>query len=464
MKSINPYNGQLIKEYPADDFASVKKKLSELYTTFDKWRKLTLEQRIAIINSLANILEENKAEYAYMITLEMGKVKAQAIKEIEKCVTLCKYYAENAKEFLAKKNISTAPHSSYIIYEPLGIICGIMPWNFPFWQVFRFAIPTLLAGNVVILKHASMVSGCALAIERLFNSATKTINLAPYSTILYPSEKMAQVIADPLIQAVSLTSSVDAGKNVASIAGKLLKKTVLELSGSDPYIILSDANLDAAVKACVTGRLVNTGQSCVAAKRFIVVTEVYDTFLAMLTEEFKKLKIGDPNLDDTDIGPLANEQILNDVAEQVKRSVDMGATCHYGGKRIGKEGYLFQPTILTDIPKNSPAYSDEIFGPVACVFKAETEEAAIFLANDSDFDLGAAVFSQNIEHAVAIGEHEINAGMVFINSNVVSDPRLPFGGIKHSGYGRELSEFGIHEFVNIKTIVVSKGNITNEIS
>lgn len=452
MQSINPANAELIRSYTPENISAVNSKLTALQKTFLTWKGISLDQRISVISQIADILRNNKIEYAQLITTEMGKIRKEAIAEVEKCATACTYYAENAAAFLAPTEIKTESVKSLVVYSPLGIILGIMPWNFPFWQVIRFAIPTLLAGNVVLLKHASCVPGCALALEEIFNSASKKLNLEVFKTILFDSKQMDEVINAQLIQAVSLTGSVDAGKHVASIAGGQIKKTVLELGGSDPYIVLADADITQAAKICAKARLMNCGQSCIAAKRFIVVAAVYEQFINAFTEQFSNLKIGDPIDDATNIGPLATKQILETVAAQVEQSIAAGAKCILGGKQEPRAGYYFQPTILTDIPEHAPAACEEIFGPVASVFKVANEAEAIALANATQFGLGAAIFSQNTAHALELAKNSIQAGNVFINSNVSSDPRMPFGGVKQSGYGRELSEFGIHEFVNIKTI------------
>lgn len=455
MKSINPANGQIIQEYAAEDFVSVQAKLTSLQNAFLSWKQLPLDKRIDVINKAATLLESNKAEYAHIITTEMGKVTTQAIHEVEKCKLGCEYYAKNAAAFLAPKTINTEEPKSYVHYAPLGIILGIMPWNFPFWQAFRFVIPTLLAGNVVMLKHASSVSGCSLALQAIFTTAAEDLNLQVFKSILVDSKHIKEVITSPLVQAVTLTGSVEAGKSVAAIAGSEIKKTVLELGGSDPYIILKDADLKLAASMCTKGRLNNCGQSCIAAKRLIVVADVYDEFLELLIQNFKQLKIGDPTDATTEIGPLSSEQVFDTIVDQVQRTIAAGAACVYGGEIIISSGYYFQPTILTNIPVDSPPMREEFFGPVACVFKVANEQEAIALANDTEFGLGAAIFSRDIDHATMLAEQHINAGSVFVNTVVASDPRLPFGGVKKSGYGRELSEFGIHEFVNIKTLRIN---------
>lgn len=444
MQSINPATGKVIQEYSEDSLLAVNDKIIGLNTAFQQWKLTSFAQRADILLKAATILEANKQSYAKLITAEMGKLSTEAIQEIEKCALVCKYYAENAANFLAQQTIKTEAQASYVEFAPLGVILGIMPWNFPFWQVFRFIAPTLMAGNVVLLKHASNVPGCALAIAEIF--ATASPQLPIFKTALVNSKQIAEIIGHQLIQAVSLTGSIAAGKSVASIAGSHIKKAVLELGGSDPYIVLADANIPDAVTACCTGRLINAGQSCIAAKRLIVVADVYDEFLNALLQKFKQLKFGD-------VAPLASQQILDTLQTQVATSIAKGATCIIGGDRVNQAGYYYQPTILTDIPAQAPAYFEELFGPVACVFKVANEQQAIDLANSSTFGLGAAIFSEDTKRAAKIAT-QINAGSVFINNSVKSDPRMPFGGVKESGYGRELSSFGIHEFVNIKSVVI----------
>jgi succinate-semialdehyde dehydrogenase/glutarate-semialdehyde dehydrogenase len=400
----------------------------------------------------SNILRVKKEEYSKLMTLEMGKPIAQSRAEVEKCAWVCEYYAENAEKFLGDELISTDASKSFVSFQPLGIVLAVMPWNFPFWQVFRFAAPGLMAGNAGILKHASNVSGCALAIEEVFREAGFPENL--FSTILVPSSQMEEVIKNEKIKAVTLTGSVPAGKAVAKTAGSVLKKTVMELGGSDPYLILEDADLEMASDTCVTARLINGGQSCIAAKRFIVVEKVYDSFEKLYLEKMKSKKMGDPFDEANHIGPQASVPLRDELHLQVEKSIELGAKLLLGGKIPEMRGAWYPPTVLTNVKKGMPAYDEELFGPVAALIKAKDEAEAIEIANDSIFGLGAAVFTKDVNRGEKIAKEKIEAGCCFVNAFVKSDPRLPFGGIKESGYGRELSSFGIREFVNIKSVFV----------
>ncbi|MDX6382672.1 MAG: succinate-semialdehyde dehydrogenase / glutarate-semialdehyde dehydrogenase [Blastocatellia bacterium] len=402
----------------------------------------------------AEILESEKKNFARIMTLEMGKPINSAIQEAEKCALVCRYYAENAERHLADELVETNAARSFIRYQPLGVVLAVMPWNFPFWQVFRFAAPALMAGNVGLLKHSSNVPQCALAIEDIFRRAD--FPEGAFQTLLIGSDPVQRILEDPRVAAATLTGSEPAGRSVAGIAGKQIKKTVLELGGSDPFIVMPSADLEAAVTTAVKARTINNGQSCIAAKRFIVHGQIYDEFEKRFVEAMKSLRVGDPMIESIDIGPLATEQILKDIEEQVTVSVAAGAKILTGGQKFKAEGELaeghfYQPTVLVDIPKGSPAYQDEIFGPVASLFRVANIDQAIELANATSFGLGAAAWTADeAERERFIGELE--SGSVFINGMVASDPRLPFGGVKHSGYGRELGEFGIREFVNIKTV------------
>jgi len=386
------------------------------------------------------------------MTREMGKPIAGARAEVEKCAWVCDYYAENGDSFLKDEIIETDAQKSFVTYEPLGTVLAVMPWNFPFWQVFRFAVPGLMAGNAGLLKHASNVTGCALAIEDIFRKAGFPEDL--FRTLKISSSKVAGVIENPIVKAVTLTGSVPAGRAVAEKAGAELKKTVLELGGSDPYLILEDADLEKAIPTCVNSRLINNGQSCIAAKRFIVVESRLEEFTRKFVEEMKTKTMGDPMDESYDLGPQARVDLRDELHDQVQRSIDKGANCLLGGEIPNKKGAWYPSTILADVQSGMAAYEEELFGPVAAIIKAENEEDAIRIANDSDFGLGAAVFTEDLEKGERIASRELNAGNCFVNSLVKSDPRLPFGGIKHSGYGRELSHFGIKEFVNIKTVYV----------
>ncbi|MEL7833967.1 NAD-dependent succinate-semialdehyde dehydrogenase [Fodinibius sp. Rm-B-1B1-1] len=450
MKSINPANGELIEEYKQMDDEALHAIVEDAASAQEKWRKNSYYERSLLLQRVAELLEERSSKYAELMAREMGKPLAQGKSEAEKCAWVCNYYAENTKKFLKNEYIKTDASESYITYNPLGTVLAIMPWNFPFWQLFRFAAPALMAGNAVILKHAANVTGCALAIEELMHEAGISDNL--FRTVIADNDQTNELIKHPDIAAVTLTGSTRAGKAVASTAGSVLKKTVLELGGSDPYLILEDADVQKSAETCVTSRLINSGQSCIAAKRFIVVEEVYDEFLEIVVDLMTEKRIGDPFESQTDIGPMAREDLRDGLHDQVQQSVKAGAECIIGGYIPDQEGYFYPPTVLTEVAKGMPAYEEELFGPVASIIKAENEQEAIAIANDNKYGLGAAVFSEDLERAQFIAEHELQAGCCFINDFVKSDPRLPFGGVKQSGYGRELSHLGIREFVNAKTV------------
>ncbi len=401
----------------------------------------------------AAILLEHQDRYAELMTVEMGKPITQARAEVKKCAWVCDYYAEKAETFLADELIETEAHKSFIHYEPLGVILAVMPWNFPFWQVFRFAAPALMAGNTAVLKHASNVPGCALAIEEVFEAAGIPKGL--FSTLLISSGSVEKVLDHPHVRAATLTGSESAGKAVAAAAGNRIKKTVMELGGSDPYLILEDADLPAAAKACAQSRLINSGQSCIAAKRFVVLDAVYDEFLRLLKGELSAVKMGDPRDPQTDLGPQARADLRDELHEQVRKSIAAGAQCILGGV-IPEDlpGAFYPATILTEVGPGMPAYEEELFGPVAAVIRVRDQADAIRIANDSPFGLGAAVFTADIDRGEHIAARELQAGCCFVNAFVKSDPRLPFGGVGISGYGRELSRHGIREFVNIKSIWV----------
>ena len=449
--TINPATGETIKTFEALDSQQLEQKLQRAAESFRSYRNTSFADRAAWMLRAAEILETEKNDFAHMMTVEMGKPIKGAIGEAEKCAWVCRYYAENAEQHLKDQLVQTDAARSYIQFQPLGPVLAVMPWNFPFWQVFRFAAPALMAGNVGLLKHASNVPQCALAIEDIFRRAG--FPEGAFQTLLIDVEAVSRVIEDTRVVAVTLTGSEGAGRSVAATAGKQIKKTVLELGGSDPFIVMPSADLPAAVKTAVRSRTINSGQSCIAAKRFIVADEIYDQFEREFVDEMKSLRVGDPLDESNDIGPLATEQILKDVDEQVKTSVAAGAIVLAGGNILGRPGNFYEPTVLANIPKNSPAHKDEVFGPVAMLFRVRNIDEAIAVANDTTFGLGAAAWTKDPgEQARFIAE--IEAGCVFINAMVASDPRLPFGGIKNSGYGRELSEFGIREFVNIKMVWV----------
>jgi succinate-semialdehyde dehydrogenase/glutarate-semialdehyde dehydrogenase len=447
--SINPATGETLKTFEALNEAAVDEKLQRAAETFRSYRRTALAEREPMMMRAAKILETEKNGFARLMTVEMGKPIKGAIGEVEKCAWVCRYYAENARQQLADIVVETNAKRSYVRFEPLGPVLAVMPWNFPFWQVFRFAAPALMAGNVGILKHASNVPQCALAIEDIFHRAG--FPEGTFQTLLVGSEVVERILEDKRVAAATLTGSEPAGRSVASIAGKEIKKTVLELGGSDPFIVMPSVDFNEAVTTAVKARTINNGQSCIAAKRFIVADEIYDEFERRFVEEMKALRVGDPLDEKTDIGPLATEQILKDVDEQVKTSVAAGALVLTGGKRLDRLGNFYEPTVLVNIPSNSPASREEVFGPVAMLFRVKGIEGAIELANATTFGLGSAAWTNDANEQTRFVE-ELEAGCVFINGMVASDPRLPFGGIKNSGYGRELGEFGIREFVNIKTV------------
>jgi len=455
--SINPATGETLKTFDALTEQQLEDKLQRAAEAFLNHRRTSFAERAPMMLRAAEILENEKKEFARVMTLEMGKPINAAVQEAEKCAWVCRYYAEHAEGHLADEVIETQATKSFVRFQPLGVVLAIMPWNFPFWQVFRFAAPALMAGNVGLLKHASNVPQCALAIEDIFRRAG--FLEGAFQTLLIGSEEVQQVLEDPRVAAATLTGSEPAGRSVASIAGQQIKKTVLELGGSDPFIVMPSADLEPATATAVKARTINNGQSCIAAKRFIVHAQIYDEFEKRFVESMKALRIGDPMDEVTDIGPLATAQILRDLEEQVQLSVAVGAKILTGGQKFKADGDLargnfYEPTVLADIPKASPAYCDELFGPVASLFRVANIDEAIELANDTPFGLGSAAWT-NDESELKRFVEELEAGSVFINGMVASDPRLPFGGVKHSGYGRELGEFGIREFVNIKTVWIN---------
>ena len=452
IRSINPADLQVIKTYQAMLPTEINNIIHLTNSAFEVWKETPFSFRSELMMKAAEVLKRKKEDYSMLMTLEMGKPIAQSRAEVDKCAWVCEYYAENAEKFLTDELISTDASKSFVSFQPLGIVLAVMPWNFPFWQVFRFAAPGLMAGNAGILKHASNVSGCALAIEEVFHLAGFPENL--FRTILVPSSQMEEVIKNEKVKAVTLTGSVPAGKSVAKTAGSVLKKTVMELGGSDPYVILEDADLEMAADTCVTARLINGGQSCIAAKRFIVLEKVYDVFEKLFVEKMKSKKMGDPFDESNDVGPQASVPLRDELHQQVVKSIELGAKLLLGGKIPEREGAWYPPTVLSNVKKGMPAYDDELFGPVAALIKAKDETEAIQIANDSIFGLGAAVFTRDLKRGEMIAKEKIQAGCCFVNAFVKSDPRLPFGGIKESGYGRELSSVGIREFVNIKAVFV----------
>jgi succinate-semialdehyde dehydrogenase/glutarate-semialdehyde dehydrogenase len=457
--TINPTTGEALKKFDELTDAQLETKLALAAKTFQTHRHTPFADRARMMTRAAEILDKEKHEFGRLMTTEMGKPLKAAISEAEKCALVCRYYAENAERHLADIVVETNAKRSYVKFQPLGPVLAVMPWNFPFWQVFRFAAPALMAGNVGLLKHASNVPQCALAIEEIFRRAG--FPEGAFQTLLIGSGKVESVLQDARVVAATLTGSEPAGRSVASIAGKEIKKTVLELGGSDPFIVMASANLREAVTTAVKARTINNGQSCIAAKRFIVDAQVYDQFERGFVDEMGALRVGDPIELDTDIGPLATAQILDDLDEQVKKAVASGARVLTGGKRIEGPGNFYEPTVLVDIDPSAPVSCEEIFGPVAMLFRVNNIDEAISLANATPFGLGAAAWTNDAAEQRRFIE-ELEAGSVFINGMVASDPRLPFGGVKHSGYGRELAEFGIREFVNIKTVWVGESKAATE--
>jgi succinate-semialdehyde dehydrogenase/glutarate-semialdehyde dehydrogenase len=450
--TINPSTDETVRTFDELTDAQIDEKLQRAIETFRGYRRSAIAARAAAMLRAADILEAEQEALGRVMTLEMGKLAKAGREEALKCAWGCRFYAERAAVLLADTPVPTAVAESFIRYQPLGAILAVMPWNFPFWQVFRLAAPALMAGNVVLLKHASNVPQCALLIEDIFRRAG--FPEGAFQTLLIEVAQLPRVLEDPRVAAVSLTGSEFAGMEVASRAGRHLKKAVLELGGSDPFIVMPSADLAAAVEIGVKSRIVNNGQSCIAAKRFIVAEPVADAFERAFTERMQALRVGDPLDERTELGPLAHRRVLTDLHEQVQRSIAAGARLLTGGAPLDRPGAFYPPTVLTDIPKDSPAYREELFGPVAALFRVPDIDAAIALANDTRFGLGCSVWTRDPEERARFIE-EIEAGQVFVNSMVASDPRLPFGGIKRSGYGRELGEWGIREFVNVKTISIN---------
>lgn len=449
IQTINPATGKIEKTYVEFSKDEIKNSIDQAQQTFLKWKATDLSERSRLMKNAALVMKNKRDEYAYIITTEMGKPINQAIAEVEKCAWVCEYFADNADGMLTKEKIETDGSESYVEFNPLGIILAVMPWNFPFWQVFRFAAPSLMAGNVGLLKHSSNVPMCALAIEQIFINAGFPKNV--FKTLLIGSEPVKDIIKDPRVKAATLTGSEPAGRKIAEACGKELKKSVLELGGSDPFIVLDDVDLDETASIAVKARLINNGQSCIASKRFIVVEKIYESFTQKFVNAMNQVKIGDPMDESVELGPIAREDLLYELDSLVKESVSKGAKILTGGKVLPGKGYYYAPTILDNLKKGMPAYDDEIFGPVASLIKAKDAEDAVRIANDSPFGLGASIWTKDINKAKRMAT-EIESGCVFINGMVKSDPRLPFGGIKNSGYGRELSHYGIKEFVNIKSV------------
>lgn len=450
--TTNPATGEILKTFEPLDGQTIEQKLALAQRTFEGYRNTTMAQRAQWLRVAADVLERDKVNFGKLMTTEMGKTLKSAIAEVEKCALVCNYYADHGAEFLVDVSVSTDASKSFLRYQPLGIILAVMPWNFPFWQVFRFAAPALMAGNVGLLKHASNVPQCALTIETILKEAG--FPEGAFQSLLIGANQVETIIKDPRVKAATLTGSELAGAALASAAGKQIKKVVLELGGSDPFIILKSADLDQAIVAAVTARMLNNGQSCIAAKRFIVEDSIADEFEQRFVEKFQMLKVGDPMDENIDVGPLATPSILQELDQLVQNCLEKGAKVLTGGQPLSdRPGNFYPPTILTDFPPGTPAEQEEFFGPVALLFRVPDIDTAIKLANSTSFGLGASAWTTEAEQIERLIE-EIEAGAVFINGLVKSDPRLPFGGIKRSGYGRELGTLGIHEFVNIKTVWV----------
>ncbi|TAL72536.1 MAG: NAD-dependent succinate-semialdehyde dehydrogenase [Bacteroidetes bacterium] len=450
LKSINPYTNRTIEEFEEYSERKLGELLNHSGDAFEKWKRTEFRYRKSLMNKVSRLLIKNKIEYAESVTAEMGKPISESKTEVEKCAWVCDYYAKNTEIFLREEPVETDADMSFVNYEPLGTILGIMPWNFPFWQVFRFAVPTLMAGNTVLLKHASNVQICARHIENIFTGAGFPSSV--FINLVIGSDRVEKIIENEIVKAVSITGSEFAGQKVAEIAGRNSKKTLLELGGSNAFVILADADMEKAVEIGIKARMQNAGQSCIAAKRFIVHEKVSEKFIALFKEKLEILHPGDPTKEETKLGPLATIQQAETVEKQVKVSVDMGAKVIAGGIR---ENAFFQPTLLTGVRPGMPVFDEEVFGPVAPVIIAKDTAEAVALANHTKFGLGVSIFTNDLKKARDL-VHEFNDGAVFINALVKSDPRLPFGGTKHSGYGRELSVHGIREFVNIKTVYIKK--------
>jgi len=451
ISTINPTTGKTVRTFEAYGPARIDECIDRAVAAYRTDRRTSFSERAERMRKAASILDKECRELGQLMTLEMGKPFKAAMAEAEKCATACRYYADNAERFLADEPVQMEGGRAWVAFQPIGVVLAVMPWNFPFWQVFRFAAPALMAGNVGILKHASNVPQCALAIEDIFRRAGFVDGA--FQTLLVGSDAVERIIADPRVAAVTLTGSEGAGRSVASAAGKNLKKSVVELGGSDPFVVMPSADLDAAVSTAVTARMINNGQSCIAAKRFIVHEKIYDAFLAKFVAGVSALRIGDPMDEATELGPVATAAIRDELDAQVKASVAKGAKVLTGGKKLDRDGWFYAPTVLVDIPPDAPAARDELFGPVASVFRAKNLDDAINIANGTSFGLGASAWTSNdAERNRFVAE--IESGLLFINGMVASDPRLPFGGVKNSGYGRELGEFGIREFVNIKSVRV----------
>jgi len=454
MKSINPYNNEVLKEFETHTKEQVMQGIEKAHNTFLEWRDTPFSKRSELMKKAATVLNDNQEKYAKIISLEMGKVITEARAEVEKCAWVCEYYADKAEGFLADEPLEMPEdQKAKVVYHPLGVILAVMPWNFPFWQVFRFAAPNLMAGNVGLLKHASNVPQCAMAIEEIFREAG--FPDGAFQSFLISADLVEDIIKHTHVRATTLTGSEGAGRKVASLAGEQLKKSVLELGGSDPFIVLKDADIEKAAKTAAKSRMINFGQSCIAAKRFIIEEAVYEEFLDLFQKEIKIMKQGEQMDEDAQYACMARADLAEELYDQVKKSIDMGATVILEGEKPAKDSAFFKPYILTDISADMPAYKEEMFGPVASVFKVKDEDEAVKIANDTMFGLGASLWTRDSDKADTLARR-IESGAVYINQLVASSPYLPFGGIKNSGYGRELAEMGIKEFVNKKTVSIAE--------
>ncbi len=448
--TIDPTTGRTLRTFEAHDEAAVDAALERAWTARSSWRTAPVDQRAAVVRRMGDLLDERREEYARLMTQEMGKPLQAARDEAAKCASACRYYADHAVEFLTpERYVDDDTGRGWVRYDPLGVVLAVMPWNFPFWQVIRFAAPALVAGNVGVLKHASNVPQCAVALETLARDAGAPSGV--FQTLLVPGDRVASIIADRRVAAVTLTGSEGAGSEVGAAAGKHLKKSVLELGGSDAFVVMPSADVETAARTAVTARTINNGQSCIAAKRFIVHTDAYDRFVAAFVAGMRALRVGDPMIEGTQIGPLATASIRDDVHDQLQRSVAKGARVLCGGEVPNGPGFFYPPTVLVDVPNDAPAAVEEVFGPVAAVFRANDLDDAIRIANASAYGLGASAWTNDAAEARRF-EEELEAGTVFLNGMVASDPRLPFGGVKRSGYGRELAALGMREFMNVKTV------------
>ncbi|MDE2796884.1 MAG: NAD-dependent succinate-semialdehyde dehydrogenase [Gemmatimonadota bacterium] len=454
-RTINPSSGELLARYPFMSAGQVEEALAAARDAQREWRRIPPSERARIVGEVAREFRARDGHLAEIVTMEMGKPMSKSLAEVEKCAAGCEYYSRHGAGFLCDRVVETEAWRSYVTFQPLGLLLAIMPWNFPLWQVVRAAVPALIAGNGVLLKHAPTVPGCALELARLFGPAAG-LPEGLFTNLFIDLDTTGDLIRDARVQGVTLTGSTRAGRHVAALAGAQIKTCVLELGGSDPYIVLEDADLPRAVEACVTGRLINGGQSCIAAKRFIVHEAVADEFTEAVVARMAGVRVGDPMAAMTDVGPLAREDLRDHLAGQVERSIAAGAVCRLGGEVPKVPGWYYPCTVLTGVGPGMPAYDEEMFGPVACIIRAGSEEEAVRIANDTAYGLGAAVFTEDLERGERIARDGIEAGTCFVNDFVKSDPRLPFGGVKESGFGRELGDFGVREFVNVKTVRVER--------